>query len=101
MEYNKLEPFKHKADAGNLHAAESKKGELSPDYFGSIAINLKDMTNVEVIDGLHIFKLSGWKTKSKITGKTYLSMRLRRKVDEPAAKPKSSGFDDMADDVPF
>ena len=105
MEYNKQEPFKQTTDSGRLHAAESKLSQLSPDYFGEIAINLKDMANVEVVDGLHIFKLSGWKTQSKTTGKTYLSMKIRRKVADSAAKPqpaaKSSGFDDMDDDIPF
>jgi len=95
-----MEPFKQKADTGRLMASESKRTQLSPDYYGEIAINLKDMANVEVVDGLHIFKLSGWKKQSK-AGKTYLSVSVKRKVMESAAKPKSSGFDDMVDDVPF
>ena len=99
-----MEPFKQKADAGRLMAAESKMSQLSPDYYGEIAINLKDMANVEVVDGLHIFKLSGWKKRSQ-AGKTYLSIGIKRKVADSAAKPqpaaKSSGFDDMDDDIPF
>jgi hypothetical protein len=99
-----MEPFKQKADTGRLMASESKRTQLSPDYYGEIAINLKDMANVEVVDGLHIFKLSGWKKQSK-AGKTYLSVSVKRKVADSAAKPqpaaKSSGFDDMDDDIPF
>ena len=99
-----MEPFKQKADTGRLMASESKRTQLSPDYYGEIAINLKDMANVEVVDGLHIFKLSGWKKQSK-AGKTYLSVSVKRKVMESAAKPqpaaKSSRFDDMDDDIPF
>lgn len=99
-----MEPFKQKADTGRLMASESKRTQLSPDYYGEIAINLKDMANVEVVDGLHIFKLSGWKKRSQ-AGKTYLSVSVKRKVMDSAAKPqpaaKSSGFDDMDDDIPF
>ena len=99
-----MEPFKQKADTGRLMASESKRTQLSPDYYGEIAINLKDMANVEVVDGLHIFKLSGWKKRSQ-AGKTYLSLSVKRKGADFAATPKSaaksSGFDDMADDVPF
>jgi hypothetical protein len=99
-----MEPFKQKADAGRLMAAESKMSQLSPDYYGEIAINLKDMANVQTVDGLHVFKLSGWKKQSK-AGKTYLSIGIKRKVADSAAKPqpaaKSSGFDDMDDDIPF
>jgi len=96
-----MEPFKQKADTGRLMASESKRTQLSPDYYGEIAINLKDMANVQTVDGLHVFKLSGWKKQSN-AGKTYLSIGIKRKVAE-SAKPvaKSSGFDDMADDVPF
>ena len=99
-----MEPFKQKADTGRLMASESKRTQLSPDYYGEVAINLKDMSNVEVVDGLHIFKLSGWKKQSK-AGKTYLSLSVKRKGVDSAVTPKpaakSSGFDDMADDVPF
>ena len=99
-----MEPFKQKADTGRLMASESKRTQLSPDYYGEIAINLKDMANVELVDGLHIFKLSGWKKRSQ-AGKTYLSISIKRKVADSAAKPqpaaKSSGFDDMDDDIPF
>ena len=72
-----MEPFKQKADTGRLMASESKRTQLSPDYYGEIAINLKDMANVEVVDGLHIFKLSGWKKRSQ-AGKTYLSVSVKR-----------------------
>ena len=99
-----MEPFKQKADTGRLMASESKRTQLSPDYYGEVAINLKNMSNVEVVDGLHIFKLSGWKKQSK-AGKTYLSLSVKRKGADSAATPKpaakSSGFDDMDDDIPF
>jgi hypothetical protein len=92
------EPFKQYPDAGNLHATLSKKTEKSPDYFGEIAINLKDMTNVRVEDGLTIFKLSGWKRHSKTSGKTYLALSVSRFVAEGSASPKAQ---DKDEDVPF
>ena len=88
-------PFKQKPDSGNLHATTSKLSEVSPDYFGEIAINLKDMTAVRVEDGLTIFKLSGWKIKSP-SGKTYLNIKLNRWVPEDA--PKTTPVKDLPDD---
>ena len=66
--------FKPRADFGNLHATKSKMHEKSPDYFGEVAIDPKDLTNVRVEDGLHIYKLGGWKLQAK-SGKTYLSLK--------------------------
>ena len=100
-----MEPFKPYPDAGNLHATQSKRKELSPDYFGEIALNLSDMTNIRIENGLHIIKLSGWKKVSKTSGKTYLSLGVKRKeyeeegttpVAQPAPKAEISD-----DDIPF
>jgi len=92
------EPFKQYPDSGNLHATLSKKTEKSPDYFGEIAINMKDMTNVRVEDGLTIIKLSGWKKQSK-AGKTYLALSVSRFVPEGTAPRQSA--QDKDEDVPF
>ena len=91
------EPFKQYPDSGNLHATMSKKTEKSPDYFGEIAINLKDTTNVRTENGLTIFKLSGWKKHSK-AGKTYLALSISRFVPEGTVSPKSQDNDE---DVPL
>jgi len=96
--------FKPRSDSGNLHAVQSKTNPLGKDYFGEIAINLKDMTNVRTEDGMTIIKLSGWKKVSK-NGKTYLSLAVDRYIPKPKEAPapsqNKSGFDDMDDDVPF
>lgn len=95
--------YKPYPDSGSLRASQTKKGPKSPDYWGSIAINLKDLTNVQTVDGLTVVKLSGWK-KQDSQGKTYLSIAVDRFVPEqrPQARPQqSSGVEDMADDVPF
>jgi hypothetical protein len=95
--------FKPRADSGNLHAVQSKTNPLGKDYFGEIAINLKDMTNVRTEDGLTIIRLSGWKKVSK-NGKTYLSLAVDRyipktKQEAPARPVPQNDFPD--DDIPF
>lgn len=89
------EPFKPLADTGMIHATTSKKSDLSPDYFGEIAINLKDMANVRVENGLTIFKMNGWKAVGP-SGKTYLKMKINRYVPEDAPKPPPAK--DLPDD---
>ena len=90
-------PFEHKKDSGRLMASQSKRSEKSPDYWGEIAIDVKDMTKVEKQGNLLIFKLNGWKKRSK-SGVTYLSLGVDRWVpkEEPA---KQEEEDDS--DVPF
>ena len=69
-------PFETRPDSGNLFAEPVKKTTLSPDYSGTIALNLKDMTNIKTENGLTIIKLSGWKNVSPTSGKTYLALVL-------------------------
>ena len=96
--------YKPYPDSGSLRSSTSKKGPKSPDYWGNIAINLKDMTNIHTEDGLTIVKLSGWKKVGK-DGKTYLSISVDRFVPEQ----KSGGYsrqetrqeDNLDDDRPF
>lgn len=86
--------FEQKPDSGRLMAAQSKRSEKSPDYWGEIAINLKDMNNVTVENGLHIFKLSGWKKKSK-AGATYLSLSIGRMTKDAAPARKQEEEDEF------
>ena len=106
MTYQSKAPeYKPYPDSGSLRSSTSKKGPKSPDYWGNIAINLKDMTNIKTEDGLTIVKLSGWKKVGK-DGKTYLSIGVDRYVPEQ----KSGGYtrqetrqeDNFGDDdIPF
>jgi hypothetical protein len=89
--------FKPSADYGNLHATKSKMHEKSPDYFGEIAIDPKDLTNVRVENGLLIYKLGGWKLQAK-SGKTYLSLKVDRFIPVPQGVAKTQISDD---EVPF
>lgn len=95
--------YKPYPDSGNLRASSIKKGPKSPDYWGTIAINLKDMTNIKTEDGLTIVKLSGWK-KQDSQGKTYLSLAVDRFVPEQRSQPRAQprqedDFDDAS--IPF
>lgn len=94
--------YKPYPDSGSLRASQIKKGPKSPDYWGNIAINLKDLTNIQTVDGLTVIKLSGWK-KQDSQGRTYLSISVDRFVPEqrntPAAQPRQQ--DDDLDDIPF
>jgi hypothetical protein len=96
-----MEQFKPRPDSGTLNASASKRSEKSPDYFGEIAINMKDMTNVRIEDGLHIVKLNGWKKTAK-SGKTYLSLGVNRFVPESQAQAQQPPVNDIPDeDIPF
>jgi hypothetical protein len=98
---NKKE-FKPYPDGGQLNAVGSKTNPLGKDYFGEIAINLKDMTNIRTEDGLTIIKISGWKKVSKASGKTYLSLAVDRWIPEQAPVSKPTPQDDFPDDdIPF
>lgn len=91
-----MSDFEPKKDSGRLMASQSKKHEKSPDYWGEIAIDVKDLTKVKVEKGLHIFKINGWKRHTK-TGSTYLSLAVDRYVPKGDA-PKRNDDDS---DVPF
>lgn len=80
-----MDKFDVRADSGALMATQSKKSEKSPDYWGEIAINVKDLTNVTNTNGLLVFKLSGWKKRSK-SGNTYLSIAVNRREANEAPR---------------
>jgi hypothetical protein len=102
---SKATEYKAYPDSGSLRSSTTKKGPKSPDYWGNIAINLKDMTNIKTEDGLTIVKLSGWKKVGK-DGKTYLSIGVDRYVPEQKsggyARQETRQEDDFGDsDIPF
>jgi len=93
--------FEHRKDSGRLMAATSKRHEKAPDYFGEIAIDIKDLTKVEKQGDLFVFRLNGWKRKSQ-SGMTYLSLSIDRYVENKPAKPQAKKVDDGFDsDVPW
>ena len=90
-------PFEQRPDSGRLMASKTKLHEKSPDYFGELAVNIDDMTACKVEDGFVIFKLNGWKKKSK-AGVTFLSLSVSRYVADDSA-PKKAAFKE--EDFPF
>lgn len=91
--------FEHRKDSGRLMASQSKRNEKSPDYWGEIAIDVKDMTKVQKTeDGYYVFKINGWKRKTK-TGTTYLSIAVDRYIPKSEGQPSRKDEDD--EDVPF
>lgn len=92
-------PFETKPDSGNLFAEGSKKNPLSPDYSGTISVNLKDLTGLKTENGLTVIKLSGWKQVSKTNGKTYLSLKVNRFVSKEQGGRYENQVSD--DEVPF
>lgn len=90
--------FEQKKDTGRLMASQSKKSEKSPDYWGEIAIDVKDMTKVQTQNGLHIFRINGWKKKSK-SGVVYLSLAVDRWIPKEESKRNDEPEDDS--DIPF
>jgi hypothetical protein len=101
--YNSNTPFKPKPDTGTLRAQGSKKTANSPDYWGDIHINLKDMTAIKIEDGCHVIKLSGWKKVDK-SGKVYLSIGVNRFVPREEAgtvRHEDQRQDFPEDDIPF
>lgn len=102
--YTKTE-YKPFPDGGSLRASQTKKGPKSPDYWGDIAINLKDLTNVKTVDGLTVVKLSGWKKVDK-QGKTYLSIAVDRFVPNTQSgsvrqENQAQQFAEDDSDIPF
>lgn len=93
--------FEHRKDSGRLMAATSKRHEKAPDYWGEIAIDVKDLTKVERQGDLLVFKLNGWKRKSQ-GGMTYLSLAVDRYVEnKPNTSSKPKKKDDIEDDIPW
>jgi len=95
--------YKAYPDGGSLRASQSKKGPKSPDYWGDISINLKDMTNIKTEDGLTVVKLSGWKKVDK-QGKTYLSIAVDRFVPNTQLgrqENQAQSFPEDDQDIPF
>lgn len=86
-------------DSGSLFSNKIKNNPKSPDYNGSISIDLSNMTNIKKVDGFTVVRLSGWKKVAK-NGVTYLSLAVDRyEGPKEGEKPKADPVDD--EDVPF
>jgi len=93
-----MEKFVPKPNTGSMFKATVKTTEGSPDMRGDLLIDTRTLEVGE--DGLALVKISGWKSVSKTSGKSYLSLKVDQwKPKETAfAKPKQEEQDD---DIPF
>lgn len=82
---------------GTLARNEKKESDTHADYNGQLNVNGTE------------YWLNGWIKKGKKgnEGKNFLSLSIKpkapaaRQSSEPTRKSRSSGFDDMEDDIPF
>ena len=99
-----MNDFETRPDTGSLFAEQSKKNPKSPDYSGTIALNLKDLTAIKTENGLTVIKLSGWKKVGK-SGKTYLSLAVNRFVPQQQGSTRQENqaqeFPADDSDIPF
>jgi hypothetical protein len=99
-----MSDYETRPDTGSLFAEMSKKNPKSPDYSGTIAINLKDLTGLRTENGLTFVKLSGWKKVGK-NGKTYLSIAVNRFVPQQQGgirqENQAQEFPADDSDIPF
>ena len=99
-----MSDYQAKPDTGSMFATQTKKTPKSPDYFGTIHLNMKDLTNIKTEDGLTVVKISGWKKVAK-NGKTFLSLAVDRFVPQQqgGVRQENQAQDFPADDsdVPF
>lgn len=82
-------------NSGMLAKNDRKEKDTHPDYRGVI--------NVDGVD----YWLSAWikvgRDGSKMQGQKYFSLSVKAKDEQakPAKGSQGSGFDDMADEIPF
>jgi len=92
-------PYQTKPDGGSLRATLSKPKDVSPDYWGDLHFNIKDMTAIKMENGMAVIKISGWKKIDK-NCKTYLSLSVNRWVpEEQPVAPQEPDFPE--EDLPF
>ena len=93
-----MEKFQPKPNTGSLFKINVKSSENSPDMKGDVFIDTKTL-DIDS-DGMAVVKLSGWKSVSKTSGKSYLSLKVDQWI--PKAPPKVQfKQEEQDDDIPF
>lgn len=96
MAYGK--PFEEKPNSGSFHSQAVKKSENSPDYTGSVSLDLRALG---IGEGVHKIRLSGWKRISKSTGKQYMSLAVSAFMEQGAPRARPKQEEEAPDDIPF
>jgi hypothetical protein len=95
-----MDKFVPKPNTGSMFKVSVKTTEGSPDMRGDILIDTRGLDIGE--DGMALVKISGWKSTSKTSGKSYLSLKVDqwKPKDKPFAKPQPKR-EELDDDIPF
>lgn len=95
-----MSQFETRPDSGVLFKNATKSGPKSPDYNGEIAVDLNNMTNIRVENGITIIKVSGW-SKEAASGKKYISFGIDRFVKTGGGAPRPQARPQSRDDDEF
>jgi hypothetical protein len=90
-----MEKFVPKPNTGSMFKATVKTTEGSPDMRGDLLIDTRSLDIGE--DGMALVKISGWKSTSKTSGKSYLSLKVDQWKPKEFAKPQPKEIDDDID----
>jgi hypothetical protein len=90
-----MEKFVPRPNTGSMFKSTVKTTEGSPDMRGDLLIDTRTLEVGE--DGLALVKISGWKSVSKTTGKSYLSLKVDQWKPKELAKPQPKEIDDDID----
>jgi len=95
-----VDKFVPKPNTGSMFKVSVKTTEGSPDMRGDILIDTRGLDIGE--DGMALVKISGWKSTSKTSGKSYLSLKVDqwKPKDKPFAKPQPKR-EEFNDDIDF
>lgn len=90
--------YQPKPNSGTLFANKAKPKPMSPDYSGTV---LLDLNSIPAGDGLVTLRIAGWKKQGK-SGTTFLSLALSLPQEQQSApSPVKVSLEDMEDDIPF
>jgi hypothetical protein len=93
-----VEKFVPKPNTGSMFKVNVKTTEGSPDMRGDILLDTRTLDIGE--DGMALVKISGWKSTSKTSGKSYLSLKVDQWKPKASAKPQPKR-EEFNDDIDF
>lgn len=90
--------YEQRPNNGTLFANKSKTKPNSPDYSGTLTI---DVNSLEVVNGVANVRIAGWK-KQGSSGSTFLSLSISNMQQSGSSQStQSKSMADLDDDIPF